>query len=153
MAERLDIADALAHHKFVLLDTCVLINDILGHSSILARINRPQRRTSVLCLWELIHGAAGAPLGRNDAQRRREWLDDQGIIVVDLAEKSCQSFRALLKSEASPPSAVDCLLAAEAIARGWPLVTNNAKHFLGVSGLRLVPASSLSGLQAHHGSC
>ncbi|MFH0902620.1 MAG: PIN domain-containing protein [Pseudomonadota bacterium] len=138
MAERLDLAEALNRHQFVLLDTCVLINEVHGCSSVLGTINRPQRRASVLCLWEFTHGEAGAHLKRLEAVRRREWLADQGIIVVNLAGNCCQSFRSLECDEAAPPSAVDCLLAAEALARGWPLVTCNDKHFNGVPGLRLI---------------
>lgn len=138
MGEVLDIRAASELHKFLLIDTCVLIYEVRRQVSVLKDIPFDQRRTSVFALWEFLHGKEGATLGRVERAERREWLRDNGIIDVNLHNSACTSFRSLLELEGSPPGAVDCVLAAECLARGWPIVTSNTKHFASVTGLKVV---------------
>jgi predicted nucleic acid-binding protein len=140
MAEHLEIGDALKLYRYLLLDTCVLIEEFLGKSSMLSLIPRGSRRTSVVALWEFVHGKEGTALARDLQKDRRDWLNDQGIIVPAEFSPGCgRTFRSLLWQDEGPPGVVDCLLAAESLARKWPLVTSNVRHFKDVPGLRLVP--------------
>lgn len=137
MAERLTLEDALQKFDRLLLDTCVLIDEFKRQTGRLAGVNRPQRATSIVALWEFFHGAKGALLGREERVARRSWLDEQGITPLRLHQDCSKSFESLLKTE-GPPSVADSLLAAECLARGIPVVTSNVRDFEAVAGLRYV---------------
>lgn len=120
-----------------MLDTCVLI-DALHGAVALAPIPRGARRTSVAALWEFTHGPKGMSLGRPAKQERREWLKNSSIDVVSFARDFDRSLLPLVWSEECPPSAIDCVLAADCLARNWPIVTSNVGDFDSVPGLRIV---------------
>jgi len=100
--------------------------------------NRPQRATSIVVLWEFLHGTEGALLSRRVRRERRDWLDQEGIRPLRLSERCSRSFQSLLDVDGVPDIA-DALLAAESLARGIPVVTSNERHFKVVTGLRYVP--------------
>jgi predicted nucleic acid-binding protein len=137
MAERLELAAAVRGFAQVLLDSSVLISEFNRSTARLRDINRPQRATSIVVLWEFLHGAKGALLSRRVRGERREWLDQEGILTLRLSERCSKSFQSLLHVEGVPDIA-DALLAAESLARGIPVVTSNEKHFKVVTGLRYV---------------
>ncbi|HEY3354903.1 MAG TPA: type II toxin-antitoxin system VapC family toxin [Polyangia bacterium] len=140
MAELLEMQDALRSYPYVLLDTCVLIDEFNRPTGVIRRIRRAQRRTSIIALWEFLRGTAGAVLGREDSRRRQSWLDDQGIVPLDLSRGFDLTFRALLSLGDAPPHLPDCLLAAQCLARNCPLFTRNVRDFDGIPRLRIVTA-------------
>lgn len=101
-------------------------------------INRAQRATSIVAVWEFLHGARGAALPRVVRADRRRWLNDQGITPLGLSQRCSLSFQSLLGTEEGPPSLADALLAAECLARRRPIVTSNWRDFVAVPGLRYV---------------
>ncbi len=138
MAEGLALDDALRLFDRLILDACVLIDEFKTPTGRLQRINRDQRATSILTLWEFLHGTGGAVLSRDTRAARRDWLRDQGIKVLHLHRGCSASFQSLLETDEGPPSVVDSLLAAECLARHFPVVTANVRHFIAVRGLRYV---------------
>ena len=140
-AQELEVASAVRIHRELLLDTCILISEFNSRTGMqtIRLIPRAQRRTSVLALWEFLHGTGGATLGQAMRTVREGWLDDHGIQQMPLHPDCSKSFNSLLRLSDAPPGAVDCLLAAECLARGWPLVTANLDDFRRVRGLKLVP--------------
>ena len=137
MAERLELAAAVRRFSQVLLDSCVLISEFTRRTARLRDINRPQRATSIVVLWEFLHGTEGALLSRSVRGERREWMDQEGILTLRLSNNCSRSFQSLLNVDGVPDIA-DALLAAESLARGIPLVTSNERHFKVVTGLRYV---------------
>jgi predicted nucleic acid-binding protein len=139
-AQQLRLSHAVERFEVVLLDTCILITEYnrTAAEPTLPLIPRPQRRTSVIALWEFLHGPAGALIAAENRARRERWLDQQDIRPLKLTPTVSDTFRSLLRLPHGPPGAVDCLLAAEAVARRHPLVTYNVKDFEHISGLLLV---------------
>lgn len=136
---------AVKQYEFLLLDTCILIAEFkhgIGENPtwkpVLPAISRDQRRSSLIVLWEFFHNRSGVPIGGSLKVARKKWMDRQGIVAVDPTAGAAASFRSLLQVGNPPPGLADSLLAAEAVARKWPLVTSNHKHFASVTGLRLV---------------
>lgn len=138
MAEGLALEEALQRFPRLLLDTCVLIDEFTRPTGRLGNINRPQRATSIVALWEFLHGKRGAALPRAVRTERRAWIDEQGIVPLGLSGNCSRSFQSLLVADVAPPSVADSLLAAESLARAMPVVTSNVGDFAGVPGLRYV---------------
>jgi predicted nucleic acid-binding protein len=137
MAEELLLPVALETYAQLLIDTCVLIDEFRRPTGRLGGINRAQRATSIVSVWEFLHGTRGALLGRLEREERRRWLHDQGIARLRLSPDCSLSFEALLRTE-GPPSVADSLLAAECLARRIPVVKRNVADFSNVRGLRYV---------------
>lgn len=138
MAEGLILEDAVQRFTKLLLDTCVLIDEFNKATGRLQGINRPQRATSIVALWEFLHGTGGAALPRATRAARRDWLDEQGVVPLRFSHDCSISFQSLLGTDESPPSVADALLAAECLARRLPIVTSNWQDFVAVPGLRYV---------------
>lgn len=97
----------------------------------------------MVSLWEFLHVSEGITLSREQRRTRRSWLDDHGILVLDIGKNTSQSFRVLAELDQTPHGVADCLIAAECIARGFPLVTYNVRHFAVLENLHLVPLAPL----------
>jgi len=134
-ADVITLREAVPRHADLLLDTCVLI---LAERLPTLHGIRSSLHASVVSLWEFLHGTAGSVLSRDDSRAREKWLGRRQIRTVDLSKHQSASFRAILKLSSSPPDLADCLLAAEAVCRGWPLVTSNVRDFVGVDQLCIV---------------
>lgn len=142
MARELELAAAVGGYRSLVLDTCVLIEEFCRRPlpfPVLPRVPRGQRCVSVVSLWEFLHGRAGALLGRDERRDRRCWLSDQGIRVLPTRRALGETFSSLIERHVSPPGAVDCLIAADAIAWRVPVVTLNVRDFQAVPSLLLVP--------------
>lgn len=137
MAEGLSLEDALRRFTTLLLDTNVLITEFKTETGRLRDINRPQRATSVVAVWEFVHGGQGALFPGDERRDRRAWLGDQGIVALPLSPGAGKMFERFLEME-GPPSVADALLAAECLALEIPVVTSNVKDFKGVPGLHYV---------------
>lgn len=138
MAEGLTIEDALRRFPQILLDTCVLIDEFNRPTGRFRDINRAQRATSIVSVWEFLHGAKGATLPREARTARRDWLHEEGITPLRFHHGCSSSFQSLLGIDEGPPSVADSLLAAECLARHVPVVTSNWRDFVAVRGLRYV---------------
>jgi len=94
---------------------------------------------SVVVLHELW---SGADLGVNPAGEREKIelvLREFGIAALEAedVERSAR-VRAQLRQQGRPIGDLDTLIAGQALARGWTVVTRNVKHFGRVAGLPLV---------------
>jgi predicted nucleic acid-binding protein len=69
---------------------------------------------------------------------RKNWMNRQDIRSVWIAPRTEHAFQTLLWRAHHTPKLVDCLLAAESITRGWPLVTRNVKDFVDIPGMLVV---------------
>lgn len=87
---------------------------------------------------ELLYGAEIS--ARPDLQRERaievcrffktaDWTVDDALATAQL--------RAELKARGEPIGAIDALIAGQALARGWTLVTSNAREFARVGSLKV----------------
>jgi predicted nucleic acid-binding protein len=137
LAKRLLLADAVSEFDYLVLDTCVLIqeNKSLGT---LHKIPRPQRRIFMLSVYEFYHRADGKMISVATRRERERWLADQAIGALGPHANFQRTFNSLVGKSFTPPVVVDYSLAADCIARRWPLVTSNVKHFNRIDGLLLV---------------
>ncbi|WP_051695425.1 PIN domain-containing protein [Caulobacter sp. UNC358MFTsu5.1] len=124
------------------LDTNVFVDLIRGRKAIIR-----QRRdrailagetllTSLIVYHELRFGVALSrdPIG--EALNVAEVLD--GVVIEPLNEDdvtAAATVRAKLRPHGSPVGPYDVLIAGQALARGWTLVTSNARAFSRVEGL------------------
>lgn len=88
---------------------------------------------------ELVSGAAGSVA----PERRLAQLEELLVqcTQVDFTPDDASSsgrLRAVLKREGTPIGDIDTLIAGQALARGWTLVTRNVRHFGRVEGLALI---------------
>jgi len=137
MAERLTLEHALRTFNHLLFDTCVLIDEFKHPSGRLAQVNREQRATSTVAMWEFLHVTAGKLLPMLERADRRDWMNVQGIRTLRLSQDCGEYFERLLETEGAR-SLADSLLAAECLARDIPFATRNARDFVAVPALRLV---------------
>lgn len=91
-------------------------------------------------VWhELVLGVA---LSQNpDAQRKRMSETLVGLPVVDLSADDVEAtglLAAQLRRSGRPIGDLDTLIAGQALARGWTVVTRNIRHFGRVEGLPLI---------------
>ena len=138
MAEELTLAEAGLRFEQLLFDTCVLIDELKRPTGRLGYVNRQQHATSVVAVWEFLHGAKGVLLSAHERHDRRAWLRDQEIVTLSLSPSGSASFDALLETE-GPPSIPDALLAAECLGLGIAIVTSNVRDFVTIEGLHYVP--------------
>lgn len=137
MAVGLSLDEARVRFHQLLFDTCVLIDEFKRPTGRLGYINRQQRVTSAVAVWEFVHGAKGALLSARERDDRRAWLRDQQIETLSLSPGGSAWFDVLLEIE-GPPNIPDALLASECLGFGIPIVTRNVKDFSGIEGLHYV---------------
>ncbi len=120
-----------------------------------------QRRQAVVGCWQVEVGK-GAPLvlsclvlheleagvelsARPDIHRARlgELLAYADIVEFDIEDaRASARVRAELQRRGRPIGPLDTLIAGQALARGWTMVTSNIRHFGRVEGLRLIDWSA-----------
>jgi predicted nucleic acid-binding protein len=113
------------------------IDEFKKPSGRLSAINRPQRATSVVAVWEFLHVTKGALLPEVERRDRRAWLSDQEIVTLPFGEGAGRSFEDLVETE-GPSSVADAFLVAQCLFQQVPIVTSNVKDFKDVTGLRYV---------------
>lgn len=94
---------------------------------------------SAIVLHELLSGALAAP--RPDAEREKIDSIMQAIEIVPLEGTDATSTAAVLQTlrrSGRPIGDIDTLIAGQALARGWTVVTSNVRHFGRVEGLPLI---------------
>ncbi|WP_200941418.1 MULTISPECIES: PIN domain-containing protein [unclassified Caulobacter] len=126
------------------LDTNVFVDLIRGRKAIIR-----QRRdkailageglvTSLIVYHELQFGVALSRDPAGEALNVAEVLEE--VIIEPLNEDDVTAaalVRAKLKPRGSPVGPYDVLIAGQALARGWTLVTSNAAEFARVEGLEI----------------
>lgn len=126
------------------LDTNVFVDLIQGRRAIIR-----QRRdkailagenlvTSLIVFHELQFGVALSRDPAGEALSVAEVLDEVAIEPLNEADAMAAAhIRAKLRPNGSPIGPYDALIAGQALARGWILVTSNVAEFSRVEGLEL----------------
>jgi len=121
----------------VLIDTNIFIGRFRKEPRSIAALGRVQGCSLVLCdavAAELLSGT------RNRREYNALWKElSQQFHILPFTMEVSFSFREILGHHAREHGVflADYLIAATAIAHGVPLLTLNAKHFKGVTGLKL----------------
>lgn len=126
------------------LDTNVVIDLMRGRRPLLrhrhrsAVLNGDTLVASLMVFHELQFGVA---IGRDsEAEARAVEIVLQGISIEPFTEQDmlrAAEVRARLKSSGRPIGSYDILIAGQALARGWTLVTSNVAEFIRVKGLEI----------------
>lgn len=123
-------------------DTCVLIDILRGRRPDFRERLRLLLAAEVplhLCTFvfhELMYGVEVS--ARPDFQRERAIEVCEFFKTADWTAEDAWAtarLRARLRTRGEPIGAIDALIAGQAVARGWTLVTSNAREFARVEGL------------------
>lgn len=88
---------------------------------------------------ELVSGAGGSVAPeRRLAQLEELLVQCTQVDFTPVDASSSGRLRAVLKRRGTPIGDIDTLIAGQALARGWTLVTRNVRHFGRVEGLALI---------------
>lgn len=134
-----------------LLDTDVLIDLLEGLAPVLEFLEqlRPRRYAINLVTYgELYEGILGSSHPERARARFESFLVDADIDIVPLTVEVARAFGGLryqLRKSGNVIGTSDLLIAATAVAFGFPLVTRNHRHFNRVPGLKLLTPSDLTG--------
>ena len=131
--------EAAVREYSLLFDATLLIHEYTRQVAVIGKIPRPQRFSSPFAVWEFVHRPDGKLIAHTERLKRRDWMNRQEIRSVWVVPRTEHAFQTLLWHADHSPGVVDCVLAAESMTRGWPLVTRNVKHFADVPGLLVVP--------------
>lgn len=127
--------------KFML-DTNICIYALKHHPAVTARMLAEARADvsiSAISEGELRLGAAKSAAAARTASLIENFL--RPLTVVDFTSDDAQTYadiRARLERAGKPIGPLDTLIAAQAVARGLTLVSNNEREFRRVPGLKLV---------------
>ena len=126
------------------LDSTAVVDVLRGHGDVRSRFAAALERgealvVSSLVLHELAYGAWRS--GRPDSK-----LNELEIFLRRVRVEAFQGedaleagrLRAYLADNGGPAGAYDELIAGQALARGWTLVTSNLRHFLRMQDLTIV---------------
>lgn len=97
---------------------------------------------SFMTLGELLHGAEQANWGKDRTISLRLYLERYIVIHTDL--EVCEAWATLMalsRRGGHNLSHADAWIAATALARDVPLVSDNVRHFVWIPGLRLLTVS------------
>lgn len=125
-----------------LLDTNVCIDVLRGRAEVVRRLQRcsPEECfASVITEFELLQGAARAPLMRQRDEREKvtRFLSCLHILPFDSECAAVASeINAALLNQGTPISITDVFIAATGIRHGWTVVTNNIRDFARIEGLK-----------------
>lgn len=91
----------------------------------------------------VLHELLGGALAARGPAREREKIEAimQAIEIVPLEETDAESTASVshhLRRTGRPIGDIDTLIAGQALARGWTVVTSNVRHFGRVEGLPLI---------------
>jgi len=130
------------------LDANVLIDVLRRRQAVLSNWQAAVEQGTPLVLSSLVlhELEAGAELSaRPDIHRARlrELLAYADIVEFDDEDaRASGRIRAELQRKGRPIGPLDTLIAGQALARGWTVVTSNVRHFGRVDGLRLIDWST-----------
>lgn len=126
------------------LDANVLIEVLRRRQPVLGRWQEAVGLASPLVLSSLVlhELEAGADLSARPAIHRvrlHELLAFADIVEFDADDaRAAGRVRASLQRSGRPIGPVDTLIAGQALARGWTMVTQNVRHFGRVDGLAII---------------
>ncbi|HSW03308.1 PIN domain-containing protein [Aquabacterium sp.] len=124
-----------------LLDTNILIAALKGHAPVRQRLEAlplSQLRLSAIVLGELAFGAEKSAHGPRNRGRLAELAERLPLVGID--HKTIAHYaqvRAALERQGTPIGANDTWIAAQALAVGATLVTDNEREFRRVASLTL----------------
>lgn len=131
------------------LDTSTIINCLRDGSAATrtrfrdALASRAPLVLSSLVLYELDYGAAISGRPALHRQRYETLIGDLPIEPFDAGDALAASrVRRILRAAGSLIGAVDMLIAGQALARGWSVVTADVKDFGRIEGLTVIDWSS-----------
>ena len=127
------------------LDTTVLI-DILRDENAVLRENYARARAadialgvSTLAAEELLFGAAISRRPEIHLRAARRLISQFIVVGWDLNDaEASATIRATLRGLGLTIGTVDALIAGQALARGWTLVTSNTREFARIRGLKVI---------------
>jgi tRNA(fMet)-specific endonuclease VapC len=124
-----------------LLDTNIVIAALKGHGEIRRRLESEELsaiRLSAIVLGELEFGAEKSAYGERNRARLSALAGRLVLVGVDHGTtRHYGQIRALLERQGTPIGANDMWIAAQALAIGATLVTDNVREFSRVPGLRV----------------
>jgi tRNA(fMet)-specific endonuclease VapC len=126
-----------------LLDTNVCVAIIRGRPREVDRmaVELPicEMRVSAITMFELAYGAAKSANFKDEMAKVTRFVDaGPTVIDVDRADaEAAGALRALLAGKGAPIGGYDLLIAGQALARGWTVVTANTREFVRVPGLTI----------------
>ena len=128
----------------LVLDTDVLVANLRGKNDALAKLADSNLATTVINAFELFHGAYKSRESSVNVPATSGLLSSLEILTLDLktAERAGEVLSQVQKAGLDVDIR-DLLIGCIAKERGYSVVTNNARHFQRIPGLRLVSASSL----------
>lgn len=134
------------------LDTNVCIEIIKGRNATVrrafseARQSRHTLVTSLIVVHELYFGAARHPRPEEERRRVREFLSWTPVESYDDQDmREMAQARTLLRAQGLGIGAYDLLIAGQALARGWTVVTGNVREFARVPGLDVMDWTAPTG--------
>lgn len=124
-----------------LLDTNIFIAALNGHSAVRDRLEQIPSSAlllSTIVLGELEFGAEKSAYGERTRARLSAFVDRLPLVGIDRATAlSYARLRAALERQGTPIGANDLWIAAQALALGAIVVTDNEREFRRVPGLRV----------------
>jgi tRNA(fMet)-specific endonuclease VapC len=94
---------------------------------------------SLIVVQELLYGAAIHKQVAAQRENVREVLAEVAVQPFDERDMAVTAqLRARLKSRGTPIGPYDALIAGQALARGWTVVTANTREFMRIDGLNVI---------------
>lgn len=125
------------------LDTSTLI-DVMRSRDVNVRrefmgLDAARAVVPVVVLHELISGADIGASPQRERARIAEVLSELAVIALEPSDiEATAAVRSDLHRRGRPIGDIDTLIAGQALARGWTVVTRNVRHFGRVEGLPLI---------------
>ncbi|MBU2052183.1 MAG: type II toxin-antitoxin system VapC family toxin [Patescibacteria group bacterium] len=123
-----------------LLDTSTVVNFLRGKKLIDETVIKGGAAVSIITQAELFYGAIKSAQSKKNLDLVKGFIKDLEIATVNLSEPIILSYARLktsLEKQGKKLDEFDLLIAASALENNLALVTDNARHFDRVKGLRI----------------
>ncbi|MCA9369762.1 MAG: type II toxin-antitoxin system VapC family toxin [Pseudomonadales bacterium] len=124
-----------------LLDTNIIIKHLRRQQKVDPRWLEKECGVSLFTYAELLYGCYRSANPLHEQRILDETLELLDISVVDIGLKEIELYiqiKVNLEKKGQKPEDFDLLIAATALGQDLTLITNNAKHFKRISGLRVL---------------
>ena len=120
-------------------DTCIgVLRQKPGMVQRLSQLPPADVAVSMVTVYELFCGVEKAQYPTNEHQKVERFISVIAELPLDRASaQTAARIRAELERQGTPIGPYDLLIAGQAIANGFTLVTNNTSEFQRVAGLKL----------------